>query len=122
MIRVILLMTGFVTTLNAFAQLRLENSRFTEGDVESEYLATAIPVYYQKFTSPQLINTSTVRRARYWTSAITSHSYGKGKVGTLYYWDVKGNLSDTQGFIDIAGKNKRGLKLVFPWRQVYYSH
>ncbi len=111
-----------MTTFNAFAQLSIEHSRFTEDAMESEYLATTIPVYYQKFTSPQLINTSSARRVRYWTSAITSHSYGKGKVGTLYYWDVKGNLSDTQGFIDIAGKNKRGLKLVFPWRQVYYSH
>lgn len=52
----------------------------------------------------------------YWTGNITTQSYGKGKWGTFYYWDVQGNLRDTKGFIDIAGKNKRGLKLVFPWR------
>ena len=52
----------------------------------------------------------------YWTGNITSQSYGKGKWGTFYYWDVQGNLRDMKGFIDIAGKNKRGLKLVFPWR------
>lgn len=52
----------------------------------------------------------------YWTGNVTSQSYGKGKWGTFYYWDVQGNLRDMKGFIDIAGKNKRGLKLVFPWR------
>ncbi|MCB0491540.1 MAG: hypothetical protein KDC93_03905 [Cyclobacteriaceae bacterium] len=52
----------------------------------------------------------------YWTGNITTQSYGKGKWGTFYYWDVQGNLRDMKGFIDIAGKNKRGLKLVFPWR------
>jgi len=54
--------------------------------------------------------------ASYWTNAITSQSYGKGKIGTFYYWDIQGNLREMKGFIDIAGKNKRGLKLVFPWR------
>lgn len=54
--------------------------------------------------------------ATYWTGNVTSQSYGKGKWGTFYYWDVQGNLRDMKGFIDIAGKNKRGLKLVFPWR------
>jgi len=52
----------------------------------------------------------------YWAGQVTSQSYGKGKWGTFYYWDAQGNLRDMKGFIDIAGKNKRGLKLVFPWR------
>ena len=52
----------------------------------------------------------------YWTNNVTSQSYGQGKVGTFYYWDVQGNLREMKGFVDIAGKNKRGLKLVFPWR------
>jgi hypothetical protein len=51
-----------------------------------------------------------------WINSITSQSYGNGKFGTYYYWDVQGNLQGTRGFIDISGKNKRGLKLLFPWR------
>jgi hypothetical protein len=51
-----------------------------------------------------------------WISSVTTQSYGNGKFGTYYYWDVQGNLQGTRGFIDIAGKNKRGWKLVFPWR------
>jgi hypothetical protein len=51
-----------------------------------------------------------------WISSVTSQSYGNGKFGTYYYWDVQGNLQGTRGFIDISGKNKRGLKLLFPWR------
>lgn len=51
-----------------------------------------------------------------WISSVSSLSFNNGKFGSYYYWDVSGNLIDTRGFIDIAGKNKRGLKLVFPWR------
>jgi hypothetical protein len=29
---------------------------------------------------------------------------------------MQGNLQGTRGFIDLAGKNKRGFKLLFPWR------
>lgn len=50
----------------------------------------------------------------YWTSLITAQSFNNGKIGTYYYWDVQGNLRETRLFLDIAGKNKRGLKLVFP--------
>ncbi len=52
----------------------------------------------------------------FWTGTVTSLSFNKGKFGTYYYWDVQGNLRGMRGFIDISGKNKRGLKLVFPWR------
>lgn len=75
---------------------------------------------HQRFASPRLAQAApTVSNrgvASYWTNSVTTQSYGKGKWGTLYYWDVQGNLRETKGFIDIAGKNKRGLKLVFPWR------
>ncbi|HEV8515565.1 MAG TPA: hypothetical protein VGQ59_19915 [Cyclobacteriaceae bacterium] len=53
-----------------------------------------------------------------WTGNVTTMSYNKGKFGTYFYWDVQGNLSGTKGFIDIAGKNKRGLKLTFLWRSI----
>lgn len=51
-----------------------------------------------------------------WISSVSSLSFNNGKFGSYYYWDVSGNLIDTRGFIDIASKKKRGLKLVFPWR------
>ena len=52
----------------------------------------------------------------FWTANVTTMSYNKGKFGTYFYWDVQGNLRGTRGFIDISGKNKRGLKLTFLWR------
>ncbi len=76
--------------------------------------------YHQRYVAPRLTQTTPSfndrRSANYWTNSVTTQSYGEGKWGTLYYWDVQGNLRETKGFIDIAGKNKRGLKLVFPWR------
>jgi len=54
----------------------------------------------------------------FWTGNVTTMSYNKGKFGTYFYWDVQCNLSGTKGFIDIAGKNKRGLKLTFLWRSI----
>ncbi len=73
-----------------------------------------------KFASPRLMQSMPTagdrRSTNYWTNAVTMQSYGKGKWGTFYYWDVQGNLREMKGFLDIAGKNKRGLKLVFPWR------
>lgn len=72
----------------------------------------------QKFTSPRLSQTLSTSRdgvTNYWTSQVTSQSYGNGKWGTYYYWDIQGNLREMRGFVDLAGKNKRGLKLVFPW-------
>lgn len=52
----------------------------------------------------------------FWSGTVTTLSFNKGKFGSYFYWDVQGNLRGTRGFIDISGKNKRGFKLVFPWR------
>lgn len=52
----------------------------------------------------------------YWIGSVTSQSYNQGKIGRYYYWDMQGNLRESSLFLDIAGKNKRGLKLVFPRR------
>ncbi len=49
----------------------------------------------------------------YWMSSMTTQSYNHGKIGRFYLWDLQGNLRESKMFIDIAGKNKRGLKLVF---------
>ncbi len=50
----------------------------------------------------------------YWMGSVTTQSYNQGKIGRFYYWDIQGNLRGSHLFLDIAGKNKRGLKLVFP--------
>lgn len=50
----------------------------------------------------------------FWVGSITTQSYNRGKIGRYYYWDVLGNLQGSHLFVDIAGKGKRGLKLVFP--------
>jgi hypothetical protein len=54
----------------------------------------------------------------FWTGNVTTMSYNKGKFGTYFYWDVQGDLCGTKGFIDISGRNKRGLKLTFLWRSI----
>ncbi|MBK5279855.1 MAG: hypothetical protein JJE09_13430 [Bacteroidia bacterium] len=59
---------------------------------------------------------ASVKVGHYWMSSMTTQSYNSGKLGTYYMWDVQGNLRESRMFLDIAGKNKRGLKLVFPRR------
>ncbi len=50
----------------------------------------------------------------YWLSSTTTQSFNQGKFGTIYYYDQWSNLRYASPFIDIAGKNKRGLKLLLP--------
>jgi hypothetical protein len=80
------------------------------------------PMSNYKLQSPLMLTTSSYgfdsrpQNHFFWTGAVTTMSYNKGKFGTYFYWDVQGNLRGTRGFIDISGKNKRGLKLTFLWR------
>jgi hypothetical protein len=78
------------------------------------------PIQNARQTSPLLTYLSyTDGRAPnnfFWTGTVTTMSFNKGKFGTFYYWDVQGNLRGTRGFIDLSGKDKRGFKLVFPWK------
>jgi hypothetical protein len=80
----------------------------------------ADPAQTFKYQSPALTTMGNItgrdQSQSAWINSVTSQSYGNGKFGTYYYWDVQGNLQGTRGFIDISGKNKRGLKLLFPWR------
>lgn len=73
----------------------------------------ADPTRYDKFHSPYVFSSSSEVN---WAGSITTQSYNKGKLGTFYYWDLQGNLIESRLWLDIAGKNKRGLKLVFPTR------
>ena len=73
-----------------------------------------------RVTSPVMMPSSTLdwrmQSNFFWSGTVTTLSFNKGKFGSYFYWDVQGNLRGTRGFIDISGKNKRGFKLVFPWR------
>ena len=60
-----------------------------------------------------LTSSASPKAGNYWMGSMTTQSYNKGKLGTYYMWDVQGNLRESPMFLDIAGKNKRGLKLVF---------
>jgi len=60
------------------------------------------------------VNTTALLGEDYWMGSVTQQSYNGGKIGRYYYWDVQGNLRGSYLFVDIAGKNRRGLKLVFP--------
>ena len=60
------------------------------------------------------VNTTSLLGDSYWMGSVTTQSYNHGKIGRFYYWDMQGNLRGSHLFFDIAGKNKRGLKLVFP--------
>lgn len=60
------------------------------------------------------VNTTSLLGDSYWMGSVTTQSYNQGKIGRYYYWDIQGNLRGSHFFLDIAGKNKRGLKLVFP--------
>lgn len=73
-----------------------------------------------KITSPVMMPSASfdwrMQNNFFWSGTVTTLSFNKGKFGSYFYWDVQGNLRGTRGFIDISGKNKRGFKLVFPWR------
>jgi hypothetical protein len=73
-----------------------------------------------RISSPSMLSSSfndwRMQSNFFWTANVTTMSYNKGKFGTYFYWDVQGNLRGTRGFIDISGRNKRGLKLTFLWR------
>lgn len=68
------------------------------------------PVAYQSLA----VSSTALLGDEYWLGSVTQQSYNKGKIGRYYYWDMQGNLRGSYLFLDIAGKNKRGLKLVFP--------
>ncbi|MBA4055709.1 MAG: hypothetical protein C0490_13420 [Marivirga sp.] len=60
------------------------------------------------------VNTTSLQGNSYWMGSVTTQSYHQGKIGRFYCWDIQGNLRGSYLFLDIAGRNKRGLKLVFP--------
>ena len=68
-----------------------------------------------RYTSPWLTQwPGTSVGQGYWLGSTTTQSFNHGKWGTIYYYDMLGDLRYARTFIDIAGKNKRGLKLLLP--------
>ncbi len=66
------------------------------------------------------MNTSSFSGDPYWMGSVTTQSYNRGKIGRYYYWDMQGNLQGSHLFLDVAGKRKRGLKLVFPRQRTLF--
>jgi hypothetical protein len=52
----------------------------------------------------------------YWLTSTTTQSIKEGKMGTNYFWDHQGNLRESRFFVEVGGKRKPGLKLIFPRR------
>ncbi len=69
---------------------------------------------YSQYSSPWLTQWPGSGGQPCWLGSTTTQSFNKGKFGTIYYYDMLGNMSYARTFIDIAGKNKRGLKLLLP--------
>src|SRR5579871_1537572 len=125
----LLLSLALLATLNAWAQFRstevMERYTFEQSIIASPTKTMfpgvkADPVVNYRARSPLMISSSSwdwrMQNNFFWTGSVTTLSFNKGKFGTYFYWDVQGNLRGTRGFIDISGKNKRGFKLLFPWR------
>ena len=75
----------------------------------------ADPQLNYNYASPWLSNWAISPGGQpYWLSGTTTQSFNHGKFGTIYYYDQMGNMRYASPFIDIAGKNKRGLKLLLP--------
>lgn len=90
--------------------LRADHGMSTRG-IQSD------PQTYALYSSPWLTfwpGTSGNATHTYWLGSTTTQSFNKGKFGTIYYYDMMGNMQYARTFIDIAGKNKRGLKLLLP--------
>lgn len=97
-----------VTPLRFSSILAIYGPRFLKDDRMTNY--------HPKSVILQNSSSTTHRGESYYLGTMTTQSYNQGKLGTFYYWDVQGNLRESKFFLDIAGKNKRGLKLVFPRR------
>jgi len=56
-----------------------------------------------------------------WSGSTSARSFNNGKFGKFYCWDAQGNLRSSYLYVDIAGKNKRGFKLVFPRHKLIFQ-
>ncbi len=68
----------------------------------------------RRFSSPWLTSWPSAGPGNYWLSTTMTQSFQQGKFGTIYYYDMQSNMRYARTFVDISGKNKRGLKLLLP--------
>jgi len=66
------------------------------------------------------VNMTSFPGVSYWMGSVTTQSYNRGKIGRYYYWDIQGNLQGSHLFLDVAGKGRRGLKLIFPRQRTFF--
>ncbi len=92
--------------LNHFADAVNRPIKIFVGRSDQTYKNIAAPAMY--------LNILSVPGDPIWTGSITAQSFNHGKFGRFYCWDAQGNLRTSYLFLDISGKRKRGLKLVFP--------
>lgn len=69
-----------------------------------------------RYSAPIFTASAGNSRNTYFLSQMTTQTMKDGKMGTYYLWDQQGNLRESRFFLDIGGKSKPGLKLVFPRR------
>ncbi|HEX6889736.1 MAG TPA: hypothetical protein VF141_03560 [Chryseolinea sp.] len=72
------------------------------------------PDFKHATVPPMHLNVTSVPGDPLWTGSVSAQSFNNGKFGRFYCWDAQGNLRSSYLFVDISGKKKRGLKLVFP--------
>jgi hypothetical protein len=91
---------------------------FSKRSIWGSFFSRDKQVLYRPKSIQQIVNFTdyTFKSGTYWMGSITTQSFNKGKLGRYYMWDVQGNLQESRMFLDVAGKNKRGLKLVFQRR------
>lgn len=66
-----------------------------------------------RYSAPIFTASAGNSRNTYFLSQMTTQTMQDGKMGTYYLWDQQGNLRESRFFLDIGGKSKPGLKLVF---------
>lgn len=95
-----------------------DSELFSQRSIWGTFFARDKQVLYRPKSIQQIVNFTdySFKSGTYWMGSMTTQSYNKGKLGRYYMWDVQGNLQESRMFIDVAGRNKRGLKLVFTRR------
>ena len=102
------------SVLNHFADAVNKPIKISVGSRDQTYKGATAPAMY--------LNILSVPGDPIWTGSITAQSFNNGKFGRFYCWDAQGNLRSSYLFLDISGKRKRGLKLVFPKHRLLFDN
>lgn len=127
--RIFLIGCWWVIASSASGQFFQKTSAVNYLSLESSYLKKTPSSWLYadrqvvaRYSSPWLTTWPGSASEPYWLATTTTQSFNNGKFGTIYYYVMAGNFRQSASFIDIAGKNKRGIKLLLPnFQQRYYS-